>query len=195
MAEETYEPNQTGSVNPETEPKADVPGVAEKRKPGRPAKAAPVVDNVSTNYQPSVERNEVAMAAQPTGTGSVSGWLRDDELVDTNDVWRGEAVVPRMAGLVAKENDSPPPIGIAPETDRPFPVRLLRNYVPRTERWAPMLRDGRAGRKPQAVDSMGNVIPEGLTKVDKGFTIFVPVSEAKELIERGLAVRADDLPL
>ena len=72
MAEETLVPNQSGSVSPETEPKADIPGVAEKRKPGRPPKAPPAA--ADANYTPSIERNNEQQAYQPTAGTGVAGY-------------------------------------------------------------------------------------------------------------------------
>ncbi len=189
----THEPNQHGSVNPETEPKQDIPGVEEKRKPGRPPKAAThaFVDNTSTQYTPSPERNDIDQAKQPTGTKGkgVAGWGDFDEsdLQETEGEWRDERVSGRMAGLVAKENDSPPPIP-APDKGEPlFPVRMLRNYRPASDRWYPILTNGKLGKRPPVEDGAS-------PKIQKGYFVALPQSEAVQLVKRGLAERQDALP-
>ncbi len=192
MAEETTEPNKLGSINPETEPKADIPNVEEKRKPGRPPKAATTatVLNTDTNYTPSPERNNADQAAQPTGTGTSAGWgddLYDEaDLADADD-WRPIAVDGRLASLIDKKNDSPPPIQAAEEGEKLFPVRMLRNYRPASDRWYPLLNNGKLGRQPRNTDGTG-------TKVMKGYTIVLPLSEARQVVQRGIGERADALP-
>ncbi len=188
-----HTPNQHGSVNPETEPKADIPSVEEKRKPGRPPKATKPTDGTNTNYTPSIDRNEDDQAAQPTGLGSgVAGygdWSDFDEsqLEDVEGVWVPERIDPRMSTLVSKENDSPPPIQAAPKDDKLFPVRILRNYKPMTDRWYPILRNGKVGRAPRNDDG-------STTKIMKGFSVLLPLTEAKQVIQRGIGERADALP-
>ncbi len=196
MAEEdmTYTPNQIGSVSPETEPKADVPGVAEKRKPGRPAKAITTarVDNSNANYTPSVERNNVDQALQPAAGHGVAGFgdwsdFDEDNLADITEAWKPEPVNNRLASLVPREMDSPSPIRAPDEKEKLFPVFLKRNYRPATDRWYPVTNDGRVGRQPKREDGDG-------IKILAGYKVLLPLSEAKQLIERGLATRADDLP-
>lgn len=191
MAEETLVPNQSGSVSPETEPKADIPGVAEKRKPGRPPKAPPAA--ADANYTPSIERNNEQQAYQPTAGTGVAGygdWDDFDEsaLADTTETWKPEPVLTKLATLVPKEFDSPAPIKPPDANEKLFPVFLKRNYRPATDRWYPVLADGRVGRQPKREE--GDSI-----KVMAGYKVLLPLSEARQLIERGLAVRADDLPI
>lgn len=191
MAEETLVPNQFGSVSPETEPKADIPGVAEKRKPGRPPKAPPTT--ADANYTPSVERNNDQQAFQPTVGSGVAGygdWTDFDEstLADTTETWKPEPVLTKLATLVPKEKDSPAPIKAPLPDEKLFPIFLKRNYSPMSERWYPVLNDGRVGRPPAREEGMS-------AKIMAGYKVLLPLSEARQLIERGLAVRADDLPI
>lgn len=189
----TYEPNQVGSMNPEVEPKEDVSGVGEKRKPGRPAKAPPTTPN--TNYTPSIDRNEDHQAAQPTGTkgkDAVAGggdWADFDEskLEDVGEDWNPVTIDNRLSTLVKKENDSPPPIPFPEAGEKLFPVRILRNYRPATDRWYPILRNGKVGKPPRNEDGTA-------TKIMKGYSVLLPLSEAKEVVRRGIGERADALP-
>lgn len=193
----TTEPNKYGSVNPESlspeSQKATEQPV--KRGPGRPP-AVPKSrspENSVTNYTPSVSRNEEDQAAQPTGTGTVAGqggdWTDFDEanLPETNIEWKPEKVVQSLASLVPKDKDSPAPIETPAPNEKMFPVQLNRNYRPATERWYPILNDGRIGKRPP--------LEEGQSpKIMAGYKVVLPMSEAKSLIGRGLAVRADALP-
>lgn len=170
-------------------------GEISKRKPGRPARTHSDVDNTSTNYKPSVERNNLDQALQPTGpAGGVAGkgnWedFDEDNLPPTPQDWKPEPVVKALASLVSKEHDSPPPIeGAKDAREKMFPVRLLRNYRPATDRWYPILGNGKVGQQP-AVDADG-----ASTKINAGYLVVLPITEAKQLIKRGLAERADDLP-
>jgi len=129
LAEETLVPNQSGSVSPETEPKADIPGVAEKRKPGRPPKAPPAA--ADANYTPSIERNNEQQAYQPTAGTGVAGygdWDDFDEsaFADTTETWTPEPVRTTLATLVPKEIDSPAPIKPPVANEKLFPVLLTR---------------------------------------------------------------------
>lgn len=168
-------------------------GEISKRKPGRPAKTHAAVDNTSTNYKPSVERNNMDQALQPTGLtkDSVAGdWtdFDEDNLPPTPDEWKPEPVVAKLAALVDKANDSPPPIQAAKdEREKMFPVRLLRNYRPATDRWYPILGDGRVGARPKTEEGAS-------PKIMAGYLVVLPQTEAYQLIERRLAERADALP-
>lgn len=166
-------------------------GEISKRKPGRPARTHSDIDNTSTNYKPSVERNNLDQALQPTGLTetSVAGrgdWtdFDEDNLPETPHDWKPEPVVARMAALVDKENDSPPPIQAGDKKEEMFPVRLLRNYRPASDRWYPILSDGRVGKQPKSEDG-------GSVKIMAGYLVVLPKSEAKQLINRKLAERAD----
>ena len=189
----TYEPNQVGSMNPEVEPKEDIAGVEEKRRPGRPAKSPPTTPNAA--YTPSIERNEDHQAAQPTGTkgtDAVAGhgdWSDFDEsqLEEAADGWKPISVDSRMANLIPKELDSPPPIQPPKSDEKLFPVRIMRNYRPATDRWYPILRNGKVSKPPLNEDGTS-------TKIMKGYSVLLPMSEAKEVIRRGIGERADDLP-
>jgi len=175
--------------NPETEPKADIPGVEEKRRPGRPPKAVTkaAIGNTSTNYVPSAERNNLDQALQPTGMGTVAGGLDFDEsdLTEVSEAWRAEKIVPGLAKIAAEADDSPSPISAPEAGEKLFPVRMLRNYRPATDRWYPILLNGKLGKAPTEGESV---------KVKAGYKIALPMSEAKQVIARGLAERADALP-
>lgn len=144
--------------------------------------------NALTNYQPSPERNAVDQASQPTGTGSVAGGLEgfdEENLGETTMPWRPEPISPQLAKLVG-DIETPSPIEAPAENEELFPVRLLRNYRPLTDRWYPLLSNGKLGKKPQT--------EEGLSlKVGAGYFITLPKSEAKQIIKRGIAERADPI--
>lgn len=71
----------------------------------------------------------------------------------------------------------PPAVPVVEQKPKKFPVRVLRGYFP---------VDPDHEKHPLTGDPL---------KVERGETIFLPVDEAKSLIKRGLAERADDLPL
>lgn len=149
-------------------------------------------DNANTNYIPSVERNEADQALQPTGAGGTAGkgqWEFDEnDLPETTATWKPEPIVPALTKLVDKAHDSPEPIQASEDPNEAmFPVTMLRNYRPASDRWYPIRADGRPGKKP---DYEAGESP----KVAKGYRIVLPLSEAKQVIARGLAVRADALP-
>lgn len=145
--------------------------------------------NSLTNYQPSVARNDMDQAVQPTGTGSIAGrgtWQDFDEsdLPETPADWRPVPVARALSQLVSPEHGSPAPIDVPAPDEKLFPVRLLRNYRPATDRWYPILSDGRVGARPALDDGM-------TPKVPAGYFVVLPLSEAKQLIKRGIAERAD----
>lgn len=144
--------------------------------------------NALTNYQPSPERNAIDQASQPTGTGSVAGGLEgfdEDNLDETTIAWRPEPISTHLAKL-AGDIAAPEPIEVPQADEKLFPVRLLRNYRPATDRWYPLLSNGKLGKKP--------VSEEGLSlKVGAGYFITLPISEAKQIIKRGIAERADSI--
>jgi hypothetical protein len=170
--ENKYIPNQIGSVNPETEPKANIPGVEEKRRPGRQPKAPAVVDTRNTNYSPSPERNDLVQSVQPTGRGGVSGDAGDSGPNNLGD-WDNDG----QAGGDIKNQ-------------KMFPVKLLKNYRP-AGYWERMTLDGERGNRPTVEKGQEGTIAD---RVNAGYSIYLPIDEAKDIIKKGLAVRADDLP-
>jgi len=142
-------------------------GEISKRGPGRPPRTTAGVNNATDTYRPSVERNNLDQALQPTGT--------------TKDAVAG-ATEP-FGGLGDHDGDGEPGGNAASKF---FPVTLKRNYRPLTDNWRIVRDDGSFGPKPK--------FDEGTTpKVFAGYKIGLPIDEAKGIIAKGIAERADEI--
>jgi len=145
-----------------------------KRGPGRPPapKTTAGVNNTSDAYTPSVERNNVDQALQPTGVGSTAG-------LGGSDIKDG-------AESEKPENKNQPDPTPEPEV-KYFPVTLKRNYRPlNDDQWKIVKLDGTYGPAPVSEDGTS-------PKAPAGYTIALPIDEAKSIIARGIGERADEI--
>ncbi len=144
-------------------------GEISRRKPGRPPRTTAGVNNSTDTYRPSVERNNLDQALQPTGT-------TDDAVAGATEPFGGKG---------DHDGDGEPGGNAASKF---FPVTLKRNYRPKTDNWRIVKIDGSFGPKPH--------FEEGTTpKALAGFQIGLPIDEAKEIIAKGIAERADAIKL
>lgn len=145
-------------------------GEISKRGPGRPPKTTAGVNNTADTYTPSVERNNVDQALQPTGEGSEAG-------LGGSDISDG-------AESEKPENKNQP---VAPVQEKYFPVLLKRNYRPLKDNgWKIVKTDGTYGDAPVSDDGTS-------PKASAGYTIALPIDEAKSIIARGIGERADEI--
>lgn len=142
-------------------------GELSRRKPGRPPKTTAGVNNTVDTYVPSPERNNRDQALQPTGDGDVAG----------------ETATKPFGGKGDHDGDGEPG-GTA--VSKFFPVTLKRNYRPETDNWRVVNVDGSYGPKPHFDE---NTTP----KVMAGYKIGLPIEEAKKIIAKGIADRADEI--
>lgn len=136
-----------------------------KRGPGRPPKTTAGVNNTVDVYKPSVERNTVDQALQPTGGGDVAG-LGPEPFGGKGD------------------HDGDGKVG---GTVKWFPVLLKRNYRPLSDTgWKIIKNDGSYAPAPH--------FDEGTSpKAMAGYKIALPIEEAKGIIAKGIAERADEI--
>jgi hypothetical protein len=139
-------------------------GEISRRKPGRPPKSTAGINNTVDTYRPSVERNNIDQALQPTGEGDTAGL--------------GGSSIHAGANEAEKVHE-------AQEADL-FPVLIRRGYVPLTDNWCIVKEDGSFGPKPHFEEDENR-------KVRPGFKIALPKEEARGLIKAGIAERADEL--
>lgn len=137
-----------------------------KRGPGRPPKTTAGANNTADAYKPSVERNTVDQALQPTGRGEVAG-------LGANEAFGGKG-----------DHDGD---GEAGGSVKWFPVLLKRNYRPIHDTgWKIIKNDGSYAPAPR--------FDEGTSpKAQAGFKIALPIEEAKAIIAKGIAERADEI--
>lgn len=140
-------------------------GELSRRKPGRPPKTTAGVDNTVDVYRPSERRNNLDQSLQPTGGDEVAG-----------------ATAP-FGGKGDHDGDGKAGGNAASQF---FPVLIKRGYRPLTENWRIVKEDGSFGHKP--------TFPEGESpKVKPGYTIGLPIDEAKKVIRAGIGERADEI--
>lgn len=145
-------------------------GELSRRKPGRPPKTTAGVANTVDTYEPSKERNNLDQALQPTGEGHIAG---DGDAPDG---------VP-FGGKGDHDKDGKPGGSAVSEM---FPVLLKKNYRPMTNNWRIVKTDGSLGPAPEfGADES--------PKAKAGFKIALPKDEAKDIIGKGIAERADAL--
>lgn len=143
-------------------------GELSRRKPGRPPKTTAGVNNTVDTYEPSPERNNRDQALQPTGEqGGVSG----------------KTETKPFGGKGDHDGDGEPGGNAAYSF---FPVLLKKNYRPKTNNWRIVKIDGSFGPKPEFGEDES-------PKAKAGFKIGLPKDEAKEIIAKGIAERADEL--
>jgi|SRR5215217_2702368 len=155
-------------------------GEISKRGPGRPPKTTAGTNNTVDAYRPSVERNNVDQALQPTGEGSTAGLGGSDIHDGANDAEK-EHEAQAFGGKGDHDGDGK--VGGV----KYFPVLLKRNYRPLNDaNWRVIKTDG-SYAKP-------NLPEDGSSpKAPAGYKIALPIDEAKGLIARGIAERADEI--
>jgi hypothetical protein len=185
-----------------------------KRGPGRPPKTTAGVNNTVDTYQPSVERNNIDQALQPTGPDAVAGLGGTDihdgakgqgglgaakdfqasrdfnkqegmQTVEVGEEGRGGAGGGSSRLFGGKgDHDEGGKVGGATKY---FPVLLKRNYRPLNDGdWKIVREDGSLAAPPPFEDGTS-------PKAPAGYKIALPIEEAKGLINRGIAERADEI--
>lgn len=98
-----------------------------------------------------------------------------------------QALQPTGDGDVAGATDGSVKANDKALSGKLFPVRLKRNYRPlEDDNWLTINQDGSYGSRP--------VFADGETpKVKAGYAIALPVEEAKAIIAKGIAERADEI--
>lgn len=152
-------------------------GEISRRGPGRPPKTTAGVNNAADTYQPSVERNNIDQALQPTG-------LADNQAgLGGSDVHDGSELEAKPFGGKG-DHDGDGKVGGATKY---FPVTLKRNYRPLGDNdWRIITVDGDQKAPPFIEDGSS-------PKAPAGSKIALPIAEAKDIIKRGIAERADEI--
>jgi hypothetical protein len=153
-----------------------------KRGPGRPPKTTAGVNNTADTYTPSVERNNVDQALQPTGASTAG--LGGSDISDGADAAEKEHAARAEPFGGKGDHDAD---GKAGGTAKFFPVLLKRNYRPVSDtNWKIVKADGSYGPPPKFEDGAS-------PKAHAGYKIALPVEEAKTIIAKGVAERADEI--
>lgn len=154
-------------------------GEISKRGPGRPPKTTAGVNNTADTYVPSIERNNVDQALQPTGLSDNQAGLGGSNIHDGAESEKAENKPFGGKG----DHDGNGKVGGATKY---FPVTIKRGYRPLTDDWRIVTVDG---------DQKAPPIPENgaSPKAPAGSKIALPIEEAKDIIKRGIAERADEI--
>lgn len=152
-----------------------------KRGPGRPPKTTAGVNNTADVYTPTVERNNTDQALQPTGDGSIAT-LGGSDVHDGENAAEKQQIVNAAPFGGKGDHDGDGKAGGAADY---FPVTLKRNYRPLGDHaWRIIKTDGSYGKPPEPADGVS-------PKAPAGSMIALPRDEAKSIIARGIAERAD----
>lgn len=165
-------------------------GEISKRGPGRPPKTTAGVNNTADTYVPSVERNNVDQALQPTGLSDNKAGLGGSDIHDGANAAEKEHQqttrgAPNPVAFGGKgDHDGDGKVGGATKF---FPVTLKRNYRPLGDyNWRIITVDGEQKMPPEISDGSS-------PKAPAGSKIALPIDEAKSIIARGIADRADEI--
>ncbi len=155
-------------------------GEISKRGPGRPPKSTAGVNNTADVYKPTVERNNVDQALQPTGDGDTAGLGGSDVSDGANEAEKTHEAQ-SFGGKGDHDGDG------KAGGSKYFPVLLKRNYRPlKDNEWKIVRDDGSYGPAPLLEDGSS-------PKAPAGYKIALPIAEAKSIIARGIAERADEI--
>lgn len=152
-----------------------------KRGPGRPPKSTAGVNNAADTYTPSVERNNTDQALQPTGLIDNQAGLGGSSI---HDGVESEKTENKPFGGKGDHDGDGKPGGAT----KYFPVLLKRNYRPlKDDEWRPLnIKTHEFGSIPDSDDTV-------TLKLRAGDYVGLPVDEAKDVIRRGIAERADEI--
>lgn len=157
-------------------------GEISKRGPGRPPKTTAGVNNAADTYTPSVERNNVDQALQPTGLADNKAGLGGSDIHDGANDAEKEHQAQAFGGKGDHDGD-----GKVGGATKFFPVTLKRNYRPLGDtNWRIITVDGDQKAPPEISDGSS-------PKAPAGSKIALPIDEAKSIIARGIAERADEI--